>query len=439
MKKLTILVFVLFLINALSAVAQNPNRTTIKGVIKDTNNNVAAFATVMLLNPVDSTLVNYTQSTIDGAFTFNNVKNTSYLLKVSHISFLPLQISVAESATEINDLGMVKIKPIAAELMEVVIRTAKAPLMIRGDTIEYDATMFKVPPGSSVEDLLRRLPGIEVDANGNIKTQGKDVNRVYVDGKTFFGDDPKNATKNLDAEAISKVQVFDEKSEQSKLTGVDDGSKEKSMNLQLKEAYKKGSFGKITLAGGTSERWAARGNYNRFNEKNQLSFIGYGNNINETGVNWEDYSEFKGQNAFNDYDNGDFGFETGGRYYNFQDSDVPINNFDGKGFTKNYGGGVNYNFDNQKTKFNVNYFYHYSRLNYTTTTFKETFLTDSSFFNHDTTDYLSGRGAHSAAMRFEQKIDSNNTIVAKVNFRFSDGTILRIWKTNGLPMTSSFQ
>lgn len=441
MKKLTILVFVMCIICVMPIHAQTPNRTSIKGVIKDTNNNAAAFATVMLLSPTDSTLLNYVQSNVDGAFSFNNVKNVAYLLKVSHISFLPLQVFVPESSTEVNDLGLVRIKPILAELMEVVIRTAKAPLMIRGDTIEYDATMFKVPPGSSVEDLLKRLPGIEVDGDGNIKTQGKDVNRVYVDGKSFFGDDPKNATKNLDAEAISKVQVFDEKSEQSKLTGVDDGSKEKAMNLQLKEEYKKGSFGKITLAGGTYERWAGRGNYNRFNEKQQLSFIGYANNINETGVNWEDYSEFKGQNAYNDYDNGDFGFSTGGRYYSFDDNDVPINNFDGKGFTKNCGAGVNYNFDNKKTKFNTNYFYHYSRLNFTTTSFMETFLRDSSYFNHDTSDFASGKGAHSAAVRLEQIIDSNNTIVVKANFRFSDGNEQELnnnWFANNADVATNY-
>jgi hypothetical protein len=95
-----------------------------------------------------------------------------------------------------------------------------------------------------VEDLLRRLPGIEVDADGNIKTQGKDVKRVFVDGKTFFGDDPKSVTKNLGAETISKVQVYDEKSEQAKLTGIEDGTKEKAMNLELKEEYKKGHSGK---------------------------------------------------------------------------------------------------------------------------------------------------------------------------------------------------
>ena len=179
----------------------------------------------------------------------------SYLFKAQHMSFLPVQKLVTASATAVNNIQVVVMKPISLMLMEVVIRAAKAPLRMRGDTVEYDATTFKVAPGSTVEDLLRRLPGIDVDADGNISTQGKDVKRLYVDGKTFFGDDPKSITKNLGAESISKVQVYNEKSEQSKLTGVDDGSKEKAMNLELKDEYKKGSFGKVSAAGGTEDRW----------------------------------------------------------------------------------------------------------------------------------------------------------------------------------------
>ncbi len=420
MKKSVLLSGVILLLFSTLTLAQNPGRVSIKGSIQDTSAQPAGFAIVMLLNPADSTLQNYVQTNENGAFSFNNVKNQDYLLKVSHISFLPLQLFIPAHSTSVNDLGIVRIKPIAAELMEVVIRTAKAPLTIRGDTIEYDATTFKVPPGSSVEDLLKRLPGIEVDGSGNIVAQGKDIKRLYVDGKSFFGDDPSSATKNLDAEAISKVQVFDEKSEQSQLTGVDDGSKEKAMNIELKDEYKKGSFGKATIAGGTEERWAGRGNYNRFDEKNQLSFIGYANNINETGVNWEDYSEFKGQNTFSQWDNGDFGFSSGGnRYYSFDDRDVPISYFNGMGFTRNYGAGVNYNFDNRKTKVSTSYFYNYTRLNYHTESFGQTLLTDSSYFVNDTSDHLSHKGNHSLAGRVEHDFDSLNKLVVKFNFRYT--------------------
>jgi len=420
MKKSFAVLYLLLISLIPLAMAQGPSRVTIKSMIRDTSNAEVPFATVMLLTPKDSTLVNFTTSDATGTFTFNNVKNIPYLLKVSHVSYLPHQEMIPVSETAVHDLGVVRVKPLSRALMEVVVKAAKAPLRIRGDTVEYDATTFKVPPGSTVEDLLRRLPGIEVDAEGNIKTQGKDVKRVFVDGKTFFGDDPKSVTKNLGAETVSKVQVYDDKSEQAKLTGVDDGTKEKAMNLELKEEYKKGSFGKITGAVGTDERWAGRGNYNRFNEKIQLSFIGYANNINQTGVNWEDYGEFKGQNAFNDYDNGDFGFSSGGgRFYYFGDDDSPVNRFDGRGFTKNFGGGANYNYDHKKNKFNASYFYNQTKLDLEQFSNKQTFLGDSSFRNQDTLRQGDFRGSHSIATRFEKEIDSNNLVIVKANFRIT--------------------
>ena len=401
--------------------AQNPSRVTIKGTVIDTSGDETPLPTVMLLNPSDSTLVNFTRGDDKGSFTFKNVKNVPYLLKVSYVGYLPLQVHLKPSTDEVNDLGKLRIKPITNELLEVVVKAAKATLSIRGDTIEYDASSFKVPPGSTVEDMLRRLPGIEVDADGNIKAQGKDVKRVYVDGKMFFGDDPKAATKNLGAETISKIQVYNEASEQSKLTGVEDGKKEKAMNLELKDEYKRGAFGKITGAVGTEERWATRGNYNRFNKKEQFSIIGYANNINQTGVNWEDYGEFKGQNTFGDFDNGDFGFGGGGMSYYIggDDSDIPFNNFDGRGFTENYGGGLNYNFDNKKTKFSSNYFYNQTELTLDQYAFRQTFLQDSTFSNTDTSSRIDFRSNHSLSARFEHEIDSNDVLILKGNTRFS--------------------
>ncbi|TNE62701.1 MAG: TonB-dependent receptor [Bacteroidetes bacterium] len=419
MKKSFLLFLGLMLFAALHLQAQAPKRVTITGAIQDTLGEAIGFATVMLLNPEDTTLVNFSRSDDQGNFSFKNVRNVPYLFKISYIGFIPFQQLLETADSETNDLGVVQIKPITQALMEVVIRDAKAPLRIRGDTIEYDATTFKVPPGSTVEDLLKRLPGIEVDDDGNIKAQGQDVKRVYVDGKTFFGDDPKSATKNLGAETISRVQVYDDKSEQARLTGVEDGKKEKTMNLELKEEFKKGSFGKVTGAVGTEDRWAARGNYNRFNEKQQLSFIGYANNINETGVNWEDYGEFKGQNSFNSFDNGDFGFGgSGGRVFYFG-GDPIMNNFDGRGFTENYGAGVNYNFDNKKTKYNASYFYNETTLDLDQYSLRESFLADGSFSNTDTTNRMEYRNNHSFATRLEQEIDSLNMLIVKANFRYT--------------------
>lgn len=427
MKKFT-LFFILFCLSIFfsAAFAQAPNRVSVKGVVVDSTGTALAFPTVMLLNPKDSALVNFSRASEQGTFEFRGVKNAKYLLKISYTGYLPHQESIGPFTAETNDLGNIKIKPIVQELLEVVIRTAKAPLIIKGDTIEYDARTFKIPPGSTVEDLLRRLPGIEVDAGGNIKAQGKDVNKVLVDGKTFFGEDPKAATKNLGAETISKVQVFNDKSEQSKLTGIDDGKKEKAINLELKEEYKKGRFGKISGAVGTQDRMAVRGNFNRFNKKEQLSFIGYGNNINETGVNWDDYGEFKGNNSWN-FDSDDFGFSSGNRmiYISSDDNgDVPRNSFDGRGFTKNGGVGMNYNYTQKKTKISTSYFYNQTRLNLNQYINKQTFQQNGSFFNVDTVGKTDSRATHRVGFRWEEAVDSSNTLVTKANFRISDSEVL---------------
>ena len=398
------------------ALAQSSSKVTIKGVVKDTTNESLMYATVMLLNVTDSSLMHFTRSDDEGAFEFKNVKNEPMLLKISYVGYIPYQQTLRVSSTSLLDLGKVICKPITSELMEVVIRTAKAPLLFKGDTVEYNASSFKVPPGSTVEDLLRRLPGIDVDGDGNIKAQGKDVKRVYVDGKSFFGNDPKAATRNLNAESITKVQVYNDASEQTKLTGVDDGKKEKVMNLELKDEFKKGSFGKLTAAAGTQERYALRGNYNRFDEISQLSFIGYFNNINETGVNWDDYSEFKGQNMWN-RDDADFGFSGGIRYYT--SDGAPMNNFDGRGFTKNGGVGVNYNYNKKNTNLSSNYFYNSTRLNMGQFSDTKTLLENSAFRTYDTLGLVDFRSNHTFNTRLEQKIDSLNTLVIKINAKIS--------------------
>ena len=352
MKKHLILILFLILI-AFSIKAQ----FTITGQVKDSAELAISTATVMLLNPKDSTLMNYTTSDAKGNFAFKNIRKTNYILAISHISYMPQRIPLypATEEKEMN-LGGIILKPMAHFLMEVVIRDAKAPIFIKGDTVEYDASTFKVPPGSTIEDLLRRLPGIDVDVSGNISTMGKDVKTVYVDGKQFFGNDPKTVTQNLDANAVSKVQVFTEKSEQEKITGIADGSKEKVMNLELKEEYKKGYLGKATLGYGWGEgaphRWLAKGSFNWFTDKQQLSFIGYGNNLNQSNMDWGESQDFYGQNMQSQWsDNGDFGFggSRGGRRIYYRSGYYS----DGSGFSNNGGGGVNYNYYHKKIKFNV--------------------------------------------------------------------------------------
>jgi hypothetical protein len=311
----------LILIAKIISIYSQSNKFNILGQVVDSSNIPLAFASIYLLEFKDSSLLDYTRAEENGSFVLKNIPSNNYLLKINYVGYLPLQIQIDPSGSSVN-LGKIILKPISKELFEVVIKAAKAPMSIRGDTIEYDASTFKVPAGSTLEDLLRKLPGIEVNQDGSIKSEGRDVTRMTVEGKQFFGGDPKAATKNLPAEGISKVQVFNDVSEEEKLTGIKGNSQDKNMNITLKDDFKKGGFGKITGGIGTEDRAELKGNYNKFNQKEQFSILASGTNTGRNGLSWNDYQDFKGSNSFNWNDDGDFGFSNGGmvRYY-FSDED----------------------------------------------------------------------------------------------------------------------
>lgn len=434
--------------------APAPARFTLLGRAVDTLAAPLASSTVMLLSPKDSSLVNYTRSDDKGAFTFKNLKSGTYVLKISFVGFIPYNLVVQPTGDAVIDLGALKLKPITRELMEVVVRTAKAPLTIKGDTIEYNATSFKVPPGSTVEDLLRKLPGVQVDANGNIRAQGQEVRKVTVDGKSFFGDDPKLATKNLQAEAISKVQVFNDKTEQAKLTGIEDGKKEKTVNLQLKEEFKKGGFGKVTAGVGPASndiapRAEIKGNYNKFDAKRQFSIIGLGNNTNQGGLSFNDYQDFRGSNSFNWNDQADFGFGNG-RFFSFGGDDdeslgIPVDGGSGRGFSNNAAGGANYNYDTKKVKLSTSYYFNQTRLQLDALRNRRSFLESgnaaqtSSFRTVENSNQVNFNGNHRISIRYEKMLDSLNTIVFISNSRLNNGNASlfrgqQLYRGNGVPL-----
>lgn len=413
---------VALLLVASAARAQSP-RVTVKGTLVDSAQTALPGATVMLLLPKDSSLVSFGRTTDKGTFEFRGVRRGAYLFKASYVAYLPVQQEFTTGDGDATDLGTLRLKPISKELFEVVIKTAKAPLSIRGDTIEYNASSFKVPPGSTVEDLLRKLPGMQVDQDGNIKAQGQDVKRVTVDGKEFFGGDPKAATKNLPADALQKVQVFDGKSEQARITGIDDGKREKTLNLELKEDAKKGAFGKVTAGVGTKERAELKGNYNRFNKKEQFSVLGFGNNTNQTGVSFDDYQDFRGSQSFNFGDDATFGFSSGGRFIVFDDDNtaVPLGGNRNRGFSNNFGLGVNYNHTTKKSKLSTNYFYNQSKPAIEALIKRTTFLPRGSFTTTDDNTRISFNGNHRLGVRWEVNLDSANTLLLLVNGRGNTG------------------
>lgn len=399
-------------------------RLSIKGRAVDTTSTALPFTTVMLLTPKDSALVSYARADENGRFELKNAKRGTYLLKMSYTGYLPFQTEVTPAEGAVTDLGDLKMKPISKELFEVVVKTAKAPLNIRGDTIEYNASSFKVPPGSTVEDLLRRLPGFQVEQDGSIRAQGQEVKRVTVDGKNFFGGDPKTATKNLNAEAIDKVQVYTSKTEQAKATGIDDGKKEKTVNLALKEEFKKGGFGKIKAGVGTDQRVDVRGNYNKFNDKQQFAVVASGNNINQSGMSWDDRQDFYGSSLFR-WDETDFGFGGGitsggnsGDGIIMQGGNIIIMNGGGgsdRGFNNTYSGGVNYNFETKKRKFTSNYYFN-QRRNWTNQIInRQSILSDNAFETDSRSNEHTQNDNHKVQVRYEDNLDSLNTLIVLAN------------------------
>lgn len=202
-----------------------------------------------------------------GEFRFSAVKSRPFTLRVSFQGFTTDERKVTDEALEIQ-AGTFKLTPSYRSLQEIVISTP--PIVIKEDTVEFKADSFKVKPNAMVEDLLKKLPGVAVDKDGNITAQGKTVTRVKVNGKDFFQGDAKTATRELSADMIDKVQIVDDYGDQANMSGIKDGEPEKVINLQLKKDKNKGVFGRLTAGAGTDQRYQVNGNVNYFNNNKQI-------------------------------------------------------------------------------------------------------------------------------------------------------------------------
>ncbi len=268
-------------------------QTDITGKVWNEKEEPLFGATIVLLTQEDSTMISFALTDDKGRFRMDNVKKGEYFLQASFIAHESYSNKLSEDWSNRSlDLGIITLAESTELLQEVTVKAEHIPMGIKGDTISYNANAFKTRPNASVEDLLKKLPGIEVERNGNIKAQGEDVENVLVDGKEFFGKDPTMATKNLSAEAVDRVEVFDKRSEIAEFTGVDDGDEEKTINLKLKEDHKKGGFGNANLAGGTEDSYDAKLNYFRFSPAMQASVILSANKINEETFTINDRIEF---------------------------------------------------------------------------------------------------------------------------------------------------
>lgn len=266
---------------------------TLKGQVKGRDGSFLVNSTVMLLDTKDSTMLSFAKTKENGLFEIRSSAKDEVLLQVTYMGYEKFLRFIVLTGADQN-LGVITLDSASRELAELVIKGEKAAVEIKKDTIEFNAGSFKVQENAMAEDLLKRMPGMEVDREGGVTSQGKSVTRVLVEGKEFFGRDPKMATKNIPANAIDKVQVFDKKSDRAEFTGIDDGEEETTINLVLKENKKNLGFGRVTAGGGMDANKDARYNlaatYSSFKKGNQLSFVGNANNINQMNFSNAEFS-----------------------------------------------------------------------------------------------------------------------------------------------------
>lgn len=264
-------------------------------VVEEGNNEPIEQATVRLLNVKDSTMVGGVASSRNGNFTLKGIKAGSYLLHISFVGFEPLyQTLRITGKTNPVKLGKVALSDGAIQLGEAVV-IGKAPeVVVRNDTVEYNADSYKTTEGAVLEDLLKKMPGVEVDSEGKITVNGKEIKKVLIDGKEFFSDDPKVASKNLPSKMVEKVQVLDRLSDMARMTGFDDGEEETVINLTVKPGMKQGWFGNAFAGYGSDDRYEGNFMVNRFINNDQFTLMGGVNNTNNMGFSDIASSMFSG-------------------------------------------------------------------------------------------------------------------------------------------------
>lgn len=412
-------IFFLFLVISLfPLVVLAQKNGSVKGVVYDTaSKQPVSSATVTVLQQKDSSLVAFVMTDGQGRFECSKLTNGVYRLLITHVNYHNSGKSFTISdSTKQKDFGNVIITDLSKMLEEVIVTAEAPPITLIGDTVQYNAGSFKVQPNANVEQLLKKLPGVKVEKDGSITAQGQTVKKVMVDGKEFFGNDPKIATRNLAADAIDKVQVYDRSSDQAQLTGFDDGSTEKTINLKLKKDKKKGMFGKITAGAGTNDRYEGRFNVNSFKGARQLSVIGMGNNTNAEGFSFMDMLNFNG--GLNSMRGGGGG---GGISINIADASGG-----GQGGANNslrtiWGGGLNYNnIIGNNTDFTSNYFY--NRYNPVTESNvqRQYFLPDSSWFYRQNSLSNNLNNSHKVNLSADIRLDSFHSIKISPSLGYQD-------------------
>jgi hypothetical protein len=400
MPKLSVLLVMVFFFTTKA----HSQTISVSGSVSDTTEKKAVQnAVVALLYAKDSVLYKFVRTDAAGKYSFKNLKAGEYVIMTTHPYFADVvfNLDLKDAETTVPSISLTSKSKLLAE---VIIKSG-TPIKIKGDTTVYTADSFKVSAGANVEELLKKLPGITVDKDGKITAMGEQVKKVLVDGEEFFGDDPGIATKNLRADIVKEVEVYDKKSDQATFTGIDDGVKDKTINLKLKDNAKKGYFGKAEAGTDFKNYYNNSIMANAFKGKRKLAAYGIMSNTGQTNLDWKDSQNYGGDNnSIVEMDGGGIMITNegdGDSYYNGRG-----------GIPQNWNGGFHYSNKFNDSKQSINTGYKVTKVNspgnernYTTN-----FTGDSSYNSSSATESFSTKLKQSLNLTFEAKLDSMNTI-----------------------------
>ena len=436
MSKNVLLLLLSGLFFAKPSFSQSKVRGTVKGVLVDSAHGKQPLQNATIsIRPLggDSSDAEYAVSDKKGAFQFRGLTAGQYFVLITYEGYQHMgrNITISDSSANV-DLSTLLLQPADEMLAAAIVQ--RPPMGIHNDTVQYNAGLFSTKPNAVAEDLLKKMPGVQVDNSGNITAQGETVQRILVNGKRFFSDDPKMATRNLPPDMIEQVQVFDDLSDQSKFTGFDDGNRVKTINFITKKNMVKGVFGKYVAGAGTDQDYDESLNTHVFRGDQQVSVLGQANDLNKQNFTAQDIfggSGGQGRRAGGGGGGGGGGGigggSGGGGGTNSAGASSAGTSFQSTGVTTIWAGGLNYKntVDNGKVDIYGSYFYNQQHIVTRTTdstisqlNSEVTGLPDSSQTTAGSQYSVSRITNHRVYFNLEDRFDSNNSLIFRPNIIF---------------------
>lgn len=405
---LNLLALALLLISGSAAWAQD-SLLQIRGRILDEKKEALAGASVSLLNSAGKLQTGSTSSA-NGTFVLRGVQPGNYTLRVSFVGYTTHSQQVRKGKARLA-LPDIQLTEDGAVLKEVKVAGKQSEIVVKGDTLEFNAGSYTTPQGSAVIELIKKLPGASIDQNGNITVNGKSISQIMVDGKRFFEGDPKAAINNLPAELIEKVQVLDRATDQSRMSGFSDGDDETVINLTIKPGRKKGLFGTAFVGGGTDKRYEGNLTLSRFSDNTQFTILGGLNNTNNAG--FTDISQDLSNTGFL------WGLQGGGRMGSRRNG-PPRWGADGISSTKMLGGNISHTFS-PKLTITGNALVGRSDKDKWTRSTQQNFLSAGNTTESGETSERTKRDSYAANFRIEWKPDSLTEVIIQPQLNYGIG------------------